>query len=169
MNFISKMLFIFLASTACFAEEAVAKEENIPDPQADPYFNLTFGISPFDGIFGFEYQAGHHSFGIGVPEHLSYRYYFDPYGDSKFWGVYLGGYTIDDYNERVDGILFEKLETQYFGVGMGKRWQWPSGWNVTASVVIEHYEDEYSNPGALRTKIKNGAFPFPGIAVGYKF
>jgi hypothetical protein len=164
MKFISKVLFVFLISTGCSAEDGA-----ILNPENDPHFNLMFGISPFDGILGFEYQNGNHSFGIGAPTHISYRYYFNPHQNSKFWGIYFGGYSLDDYNERVDGILFQELETKYIGVGMGKRWQWPTGFNVTAGLAIEFYDDEYSNPGALRTKTKSGAFPFPCIAAGYKF
>src|SRR5688500_1345691 len=104
-------IFFFLISTlfstACLARDTI-QNENILDPENDPHFNLIFGISPFDGILGLEYQNGGHSFGIGAPIHLSYRYYFDPYRDSKFWGIYVGSYTIDDYNEREDGILFRE-------------------------------------------------------------
>lgn len=156
-------LFLISASPCCAQDIWVAKDDG---PR---FFNISFGFSPFDGILGLEYQFGHHSVGAGAPGHFSYRYYFDPHEDSVFWGLYFGRYDVEENNERVGGIVFRDYETRFYGVGTGKRWQWPSGWNVTTSLALEYYEDEYSNPGALRTRTENGVFLVPGIAVGYRF
>lgn len=148
----------------CFAQDILVAREDGPR-----FLNINFGISPFDGVLGLEYQYGHHSIGAGWPGHFSYRYYFEAYEDSVFWGLYFGRYDVEENNERVGGILFYDYETRFHGVGTGKRWLWPSGWNVTTSLALEYYEDEYSNPGALRILTRDGVFLFPGVAVGYRF
>jgi hypothetical protein len=170
MKSVSSIFLLFLISTSSFAWDDELLTDDILDPQNDPHFNLIFGISAFDGVFGFEFQNGHHSFGVGVPTHFSYRYYFDSYQDSKFWGVYFGSYSVEDEPEELDGIVYRDFASEYYGLGGGKRWQWPSGWNVTAGVALEFYDDEYSNSVYYdHKKTRSGTFPFPTISVGYKF
>ena len=54
------------------------------------------------------------------------------------------------------------------GFGVGYRWQWSSGWNVTTSFSIHYMVEEYSDPGQPKKK-ETSVIPFPGINVGYKF
>jgi hypothetical protein len=164
MKSVSGIFLLFFIAASCFA-----RDDESWDLNSDPRLNFSFGISAFDGFFGFEYQNGHHSFGIGTPTHFSYRYYFDPYQDSKFWGVYFGSYSLEDEPDELDGVVYRDFASQYFGFGGGKRWQWPSGWNMTAGVALEFYDDEYSNPGSDRKETRSGTFPFPALSVGYKF
>ncbi|HEX5055806.1 MAG TPA: hypothetical protein VFX02_04840 [Gammaproteobacteria bacterium] len=171
MKFIFAVLSVFFVSMPpCLARDLLGAGE----PGEDQAYNVTFGFSPFDGFIGFEYQYGKHSFGIGAPGRFSYRHYADEFSDSLFWGVYLGQDSYDENNETVDGHLYRAFETEYFGFGMGKRWQWPSGWHVNLSAAIEHYEEEYSNPefplnGASWKKKEEGFRLMPGFTVGYKF
>jgi len=157
-------------STPCLAEnELTAQTENILSPDNEPYFNFVFGFSPFDGILGLEYQKNNHSFGIGLPGRYSYRYYIKPYQDTKFWGVYLGGYSSDNINKTLDGNEFTKVKYAYVGAGLGYRWQWPSGWNVSASIALEYLDREYSNPDNPLIATREGLLLLPGINAGYKF
>jgi hypothetical protein len=148
----------------CRAQDIWVAREDAPR-----FFTASFGLSPFDGVLGLEYQYGHHSIGAGLPGHLSYRYYFDPRADSVFWGLYFGRYDVKNDHERVDGMLFRDHERRFYGVGTGKRWQLASGWNVTTSLALEYYEKEYSTPGVLRTETGDGVSLFPGITLGYGF
>lgn len=155
-------LLFLVSAPPCFAQDILVAREDGPR-----FLNINFGISPFDGVLGLEYQYGHHSVGAGWPGHFSYRYYFGPREDSAFWGLYAGSYDVDD-EETVDGLLFLDYERRFYGAGTGRRWQWPSGWTVTTSLALEYYEKEYSNPG-LRTRTEDGLSLMPGIAVGYRF
>lgn len=134
-----------------------------------PYFNMMLGISPDMGILGVEVHKDHHAFGVGFPETLSYKYFSNPHGNSKFYSVYLGAYDIDEFDDYEDGVYYRNFESKYAGVGIGYRWQWQSGWNVTASIAMHYAEDEYSNPGSSVRKEETGFFPFPGIMAGFKF
>lgn len=157
----------------CFSSLVSAQENqtesNILNPEEDPHFNITFGISPFVGVLGFEYQNGNHAVGIGIPGVISYRHYLKPYQNTKFWGVYVGKHDIKEYNERVDGILFRDLETKFIGAGVGYRWQWPSGWNVSTSIAMQYVKDEYSNPNSSLKAEGKGLTLYPGINGGFKF
>ena len=170
MRFIFKLVSICLISTSCFGEniEQVSSESLLGSDSAS-YFNVVFGISPFLGVLGAEYQWEKHAFGIGYPNRLSYRYYVNPSQDTKFYGVYLGKMHYERQNETVDGILYRDLDTEYIGVGVGYRWQWPSGWNTSASFAIHYYDYEHTNPGSSQLATETGLFLFPGINVGYKF
>jgi len=170
MKFLFSACCLFIFSTPSFAESELTEQtENILSPDNEPYFNFVFGFSPFDGILGLEYQKKNHSFGIGLPGHLSYRNYANPYQDTKFWGIYLGSFSLSDTDKTIDNEKFTEVERSYFGVGIGYRWQWPSGWNVSASIAFEYNNAEYSNPDTLKTKTEKNVFPLPGINVGYKF
>lgn len=170
MKFIFKLACVCLISTSCFGE-GVERDINqsVLNPDNNSYLNVVFGISPFLGVLGAEYQWEKHAIGIGYPNRLSYRYYVSPYQDTKFWGTYFGKMRYDDIDEIVDGIQYQNLETQYIGVGVGYRWQWPSGWNTSASFSIHHYDYMYTNFGSSQQTTEKGYFPFPGINVGYKF
>lgn len=49
----------------------------------------------------------------------------------------------------------------------GDRWQWSSGWNVTASMALHYRDDEYLNPEQVVSDTE--VLLHPGINVGYKF
>ncbi|MGK0440909.1 MAG: hypothetical protein ACJA0N_000704 [Pseudohongiellaceae bacterium] len=164
MKFMLKAVLVYW-----FASAAVAGEKHILSPEHDPHLNIVLGVSPFLGVLGIEYQHGNHAFGLGFPGRLAYRYFIDPYSDSVFLGGYLGRYSIDEYDEREKGILFEEKESSYYGVGAGYRWQWQAGWNVTTSLAIERYENEYSNQGAMSKLKETGTSLLVGLNVGYKF
>ena len=163
-------ILALLLSPLAHAEESQNEADSkILSPAEDPYFNLTFGISPFVGVLGFEYQNGHHSVGVGVPEVISYRYYFKPYQNTKFWGVYAGKHDFEESNERVEGVFFRDFEATFIGAGAGYRWQWPSGWNVSASLSMQYYDGEYSNPNSSLKAKETGLLIYPGINGGFKF
>jgi len=170
MKLLLSVCCLFIFSTPCFAEnELTDQTENILSPDNEPYFNFVFGFSPLDGILGIEYQNKNHSFGAAIPGRYSYRYYDKPYQDTKFWGIYLGGYSDEDIDKTLEGVKFTEAKRSYFGAGMGYRWQWPSGWNVSASIALEHLDSEYSNPDSPLTATEKVFFLFPGINAGYKF
>lgn len=170
MRFVLKFVCICLISTSCFgADVEQITSKSILNPDNNPNFNVVFGISPFLGVLGAEYQQKKHAFGIGYPKRLSYRYYVSPYQDTKFWGMYLGKMSYDDFDDTVDGILYQNLDTEYIGVGIGYRWQWLSGWNSSVSLALHYFDYEYSNPGSPQRETEKGFFAFPGINVGYKF
>jgi len=167
----SCLLFL---STTCFAEsKTIDQLEHILNPENDPHFNIIFGISPFSGLFGFEYQKDHNAFGFSPLKRISYRYYYKPYQDTKFWGVYLGSYTrktidTDEYYS-LHGIDYEEIKSSFIGAGIGYRWQWASGWNTSISIALEFAHNEYLNPGTSQSDDEFEVFPFPGLNVGYKF
>lgn len=172
MKFLLSMWSIF--SVSCFADTKLADETGeILSPENEPYYNLLVGVSPFTGILGFEYQQENHAIGLGLPDRITYRYYFKPYQDTKFWGVYLGGHSLNssDTNKTysLHGVNYNEVERSYIGAGIGYRWQWPSAWNVNASIAIEYFDDKYSNAATLENDTDSGIFLFPGINIGYKF
>ena len=172
MRHINKASCLLLLTTPCIANSSsVTQNENIISDEVDPYFNVVLGISPFLGILGFEYQSGNHAYGIGLPGRVSYRYYYKPYQDTKFWGMYLGRYsnTSDNKTYSHEGVNYSHVERAYIGAGIGYRWQWPSGWNTSVSIALEYSDDDYSNPASGETATDTGFIPFPGINVGYKF
>ena len=170
MRLVFTLASICLISTPCFGEDVEqVTNKSILNSNNNSYFNVVFGISPFLGVLGAEYQWEKHAFGIGYPNRLSYRYYVNPYQDTKFWGGYFGKMSYEDFDDTVDGVLYQHLETEYIGVGVGYRWQWPSGWNTSASFSIHHYDYEYKNPGSTQRATEKGYFAFPGMNVGYKF
>ena len=168
--FIFNVLLILLFSTACLGQNAdKSNTDSILDTDSSSYFNAVFGISPFLGVLGIEYQHEEHAFGIGYPNRLSYRYYFKPYKDTLFAGTYLGGMNYNDVDEKHDGIRYDNLDTQYVGAGAGYRWQWSSGWNTSLSLALHYYDYDFSNPGTSQSDSEDGFFVFPGANVGYKF
>ncbi len=171
MKFLLTSLFLVLISSSVLSEEArqTSEDSNILSPNDEPFYNVSFGASSFDAMLGIELQKGNHSVGLGLPFRLSYRYYCDPYGDSLFYGLYAGRHEQpDQYEKKLDGVIYENAETVDAGFGTGYRWQWPSSWNVTASFSIHFMSEEYSNPGQPKKKDSSVIF-FPGINVGYKF
>ena len=172
-----KILFVFLllifASGNAFPEEIKKKSEevNTVNPDDELFYNVSIGVSAFECMLGFEIQKGNHSVGLGLCRQVSYRYYTNPYGDSLLYGLYAGyrsGYLQSETKEEIDGVIYEDKKSMYAGVGVGYRWQWLSGWNVTTSLAIVYNEEEYSSPGQP-TKKDPSVILFPGITAGYKF
>ena len=121
------------------------------------------------GAIGIEIQKGHHVLGIGLPGRVSYKWFSNPAGNSKFYSLYGGAYSFDENNEKVDDVFYRDFKTSFFGAGIGYRWQWQSGWNVSASVSLHHSNDEYSNPNSPYIRKETVNFIFPGVVAGYKF
>lgn len=175
MKFRSSIILLFILSTSCFAtSKTIDQTENIINQDNEPYFNIIFGFSPFVGLLGFEYQKGNNAYGIGLPGRISYRYYYKPYQDSKFWGMYLGSFSPDCSNTSkqtcyLDGIDYSHVKRSYIGAGIGYRWQWPSGWNASASIALEYYDKDYFNPATSQEVTDSDLILFPGLNIGYKF
>lgn len=174
MKVILNIVSLLFITMTCSAEGLkIAQPDNVLSEENGPYFNVLFGISPFSGILGVEFQKGNNAFGIALPDRISYRYYFKPYQDTKFWGLYLGKYNLDgkDTNKTYNhnGINYSNVGRSYVGAGIGYRWQWPSGWNTSVSIALEYSDDEYSNPSTSQSATDSGVFPFPGLNAGYKF
>lgn len=174
MKVIFSVLSLWIVSMTCSAEDIkTAQPGNGLSVENEPYFNVLFGLSPFSGLLGLEYQKGNDAFGFGLPGRVSYRYYFKPYEDTKFWGVYLGKYSLDGGESNktysFEGVNYSNVDRAYVGAGVGYRWQWPSGWNTSVSIAIEYSDDDYSNPATGQFATDSGLYPFPGINAGYKF
>lgn len=171
MKFLLVPLLLIFASGNAFPEEIekTSEEGYIVNPEEEPFYNVLFGVSPFFGILGIEIQKGSHGVGFGFPVRLFYRYYRNPYGDSLFCGLYAGrSEQPDNIEKKLDGVIYKDAETVDAGFGVGYRWQWSSGWNVTTSFSIHYMDEEYSNPGQPKKK-ETSVIPFPGINAGYKF
>jgi len=171
LKFLLTFLYMVLVSSNVLSEEVkqASQDEYILSPDDEPFYNVSFGVSSFDGILGIERQKGRHSVGLGFPFRLSYRYYKAPYRNSLFYGLYAGrSEQPDQVEKKLDGIIYDKEVTVDAGFGAGYRWQWPSSWNVTASLSIHFMDSEYSNPGQPKEK-DSSVILFPGILVGYKF
>jgi len=170
MIFLFRASLLLLISISCYADkETIKTTENTLTPNNESPFNVMFGLSPFIGVVGIEYQRNNHAFGIGLPERLSYRYYYNPKKDTMYLGTFLGKYDISDVNETVNGFRYSDVDTALFGVGTGYRWQWPSGWNVNASISLQYTDNEYSNSGSSEKATETLLTIFPGISIGYKF
>ena len=143
-------------------------ESNKSSAANEPYFNAVLGLSP-EGLLGFEYQKGKHVFGLGLPGAASYKWFKNPYSDSKFYSIYMGGFSNPENNQVVDDVFYRKYKTSFVGVGIGYRWQWQSGFNVTTSVALHYSKKEFSNPNSSNVKKESSFFPFPSVVVGYKF
>jgi len=170
MKFLLIPLLLIFTSGNVFPEEIenTSEEGYIVNPEDEPFYNVMLGVSPFFGILGLEFQKGSHSVGFGFPVRLFYRYYSNPYGDSLFCGLYAGRSKAPDNEKEIDGVTYKGAETVDTGFGVGYRWQWASGWNVTTSFSIHYMVEEYSDPGQPKKK-ETSVIPFPGINVGYKF
>lgn len=171
MKFLLASLLLVFASSNAFSEEAgkTSKEGYILSPEDEPFYNVLIGISPYDGILGIERQKGSHSVGVGFPERVSYRYYRNPYGDSLFYGLYAGRFKeLGNNGKTFKGVRYRDADGMDAGVGAGYRWQWPSGWNVTAIFSIHYMDKEYSNPGQSKEN-ETLVILFPGVAIGFKF
>jgi len=171
MKFLLLPLLLVFASGNAFPEEIekISEEGYIANPEDEPFYNALFGVSPFFGILGLEIQKGNYSVGLGLPLRLFYRHYSKPYGDSVFYGFYVGhSKQPDNIEKKLEGVIYEDAVTTDAGFGGGYRWQWPSSWNVTACLSIHFMDEEFSNPGQPKKK-DSSVILFPGISVGYKF
>lgn len=164
-----RRIALLLLVTLFTGVSAFAENASLPVSREDPFVNLVFGVSSFLGVIGAEYQDVHHAYGIGLPGRISYRYFDEPYADSSFLGLYIGTYTITDADEVYQGVFYRKVKSSYLGAGAGYRWLWASGFNVTTSIALEYFKDEYSNSSSNIKGTDTGFFPFPGINIGYKF
>jgi len=170
VKFLLISLLLVLVSSSALSEELgqTSDDAYILSPEDEPFVNVSFGPSPY-GMLGIELQKGKHSVGVGFPERVSYRYYSNPYGDSLFYGLYTGRFKEQDNGGKTfKGVRYKDAEGVDAGVGAGYRWQWPSGWNVTASLSIHYMDKEYSNPGQPKKK-ETSVILFPGVNVGFKF
>ena len=173
MKFLLVSLLLVFASSNVFAEEIKkkSKEVNTVNHDDELFYNVSFGVSAFECMLGIEIQKGSHSVGLGGCGQVSYRYYSNPYDDSLLYGLYGGyrsGYLQYETKEEIDGVIYDDKESMYAGFGVGYRWQWLSGWNVTTSLAVNYMINEYSNPGQLKKK-ETSVILFPGITAGYKF
>jgi len=164
------ILLIFISGYA-FSEESIktSVEELTLSPDDEPFYNVLFGVSPFDGMLGIEVQKGSHSIGFGFPGQVSYRYYSQPYSNSPFYGLYAGLFKEQgDGGKKFEGEVYENAEGFNAGAGAGYRWQWSSGWNITACLSIFYMDKEYSSSGEPE-KHDTLVTLFPGVNVGFKF
>lgn len=173
MKFLLITLLLVFTSSNIFSEEIEKKSEkvNIVNPDDELFYNVSFGVSAFECMFGVEIQKGSHSIGLGGCGQVSYRYYSNPYEDSLLYGLFAGyhsGYQQYDSKKEIDGIIYDDKKSLYAGFGVGYRWQWLSGWNVTTSLAVHYTDNEYSNPGQPK-KQETSVILFPGITAGYKF
>ena len=173
MKFLLVSLLLVFISSNVFSEEIEKQSEKVNTINLDDelFYNVSFGVSAFECMLGVEIQKGSHSIGLGGCRQVSYRYYSNPYGDSLLYGIYAGyrsGYQQYDTKKEIDGVIYEDKESIYSGLGIGYRWQWLSGWNVTTSLAINYMNNEYSNPGQPKKK-ETSVILFPGITAGYKF
>ncbi|MCK4708838.1 MAG: hypothetical protein KAU21_09490, partial [Gammaproteobacteria bacterium] len=92
MKFLLILLFLVLVSSSALSEEVrqTSEDVNILNPDDEPFYNVSFGVSAFECMLGVEIQKGRHSIGLGGCGQVSYRYYTDPYGDSLLYGLYAG-------------------------------------------------------------------------------
>lgn len=169
---IQHWLFLILlfssSNTLSQQQESIASQTDSPDAQNDANVILTFGPSPY-GFFALEYKKGRHGFGLGVPESLYYRHYRKSFDDSFFYGVYAGlADQSYDREKDYDGITFKNDKHKWAGLGVGYLWQWPSGWNVTASVSVHYMDEDFVNSERPKRN-ETSVFVFPGFDVGYKF
>ena len=170
MKLFYKFFLVLLSINLASANELTSQNHADEPTQIDKtYMNSLFGFSPFTGIIGLELINGHNSFGIGLPGHISYRYLFNKNTDTFFVGAFAGQNTYDDYNEREGGIKFKEKESEYIGVGFGKRWYWKSGWNFSLIAAIQRYDYTYSNPNSSLKVKEEGYEVMPGFIGGYKF
>jgi hypothetical protein len=170
MKAIIVSVLVFSISSLSYAEDntPIDSKSNRFTAANEPYFNGVLGISP-EAVLGFEYQKGHHVFGVGIPGAISYKWFKNPYANSKFYSVYIGGFNNAENNEVVDDVFYKKYKTSFVGAGIGYRWQWQSGFNVTTSIALHYSKNEFSNPNSSTVKKESSLFPFPGVVVGYKF
>ncbi len=174
MKIILSTAYLLILSASCFAEnQSNGQKVNISNPENEPVFNIELGMSPFAVLTGFEYQKGHNGFGYSPRKRFSYRYYYKPGQETKFWGVYLGSSTRNriDTNEyySLNDVNYDKIKSSFFGAGIGYSWQWVSGWNTSVSIALEYTHNEYSISDTSQREDDYEVFPFPGVNVGYKF
>jgi len=173
MKFLLVSLLLIFGSSNAYSEE-VEKRSNIDKPvnsDNELSYIISGGVSAFECMVGVEVKKGSHSVGLGICGQLSYRYYSNPYDDSYLYGLYTGyssGYQRYEDKKEIDGVIYEDKKSIFAGVGIGYRWQRPTGWNTTLSIAIHYMEDEYSNVGQPKEK-ETSVILFPGITVGYQF
>ena len=173
MKILLVYLLLVFSSSNVFSEAAVkgSNEEKVVSAEDEVFYNVSFGVSAFECLFGIEVLKGKNSLGLGGCGQVSYRYYNSPNGDSRFYGLFVGqssGYEQYESKEVIGGIVYEDKESVYAGFGAGYRWQWPSSWNLAASLSVHYMEEEFFNPGQPK-KNDTSVILFPGIVVGYKF
>ena len=142
MKFLLILIFLVLVSSSALSEKVkqTSEDVNILSPDDELFYNVSFGVSAFECMLGVEIQKGSHSIGLGGCGQVSYRYYSNPYSDSLLYGLYAGyhsGYQRYDSKKEIDGVIYEDKESMYAGFGVGYRWQWLSGWNVTTSLATK--------------------------------
>lgn len=162
-------LFIAAVPIASAENETLSADADILDAGDDPRINFNLGFAPQDGFISVEFQHGKHSVSLGAPMTAAYRYYTDPYRDTKYFGLFAGRFTANDANDTYNGVIYKDVAFSYAGVVGGYRWQWASGWNISLSLALEYVEFKYSNTFPPRTDTDSGVIPFPGLTIGYKF
>ncbi|MCP4075336.1 MAG: hypothetical protein GY744_04035 [Gammaproteobacteria bacterium] len=173
MKFLPVSLLLVFGSSSVYSAE-VEKLTNIDRPvdsDNELSYIISGGVSAFECMVGVEVKKASHSVGLGICGQLSYRYYSNPYNDSFLYGLYTGyssGYHQYEDKKEIDGVKYEDKKGIFAGVGIGYRWQKPSGWNTTLSMAIHYMEEEYSNVGQPKEK-QTSVILFPGITVGYQF
>ncbi len=124
------------------------------------------GFSPYTGLLGIEIQNSHFGLTLGMPASIGFKYYFDEKGDRLFLGAHAMRMEFD-HDERKDGVLYKENKTTVLGAGLGYKWQWEQGWNITLSLSIVHYDEELKNSATSRTE--DSIESFPGLTFGYRF
>ncbi|MBC3876113.1 hypothetical protein [Undibacterium flavidum] len=170
MKAITICILAFSIVSYSYADENTPSnyEKNKLPTANEPSFNVVLGVS-LESILGFEYQKENHVIGLGLPGAVSYKWFKNPYGDSIYFGAYAGKFSNPENNEVRDGVFYKNYRTSFVGAGIGYRWQWPSGFNVTTSIALNSSKIEYSNPNSSKIKNKSVLGPLPGIIIGYKF
>ncbi|MDH5694751.1 MAG: hypothetical protein OEZ47_16765 [Gammaproteobacteria bacterium] len=149
-------------------EDIFKVDLNLPKDKDLQYINVVLGASLFTGSLGVEYQRGYGVYAAGYPGFVSFRYFGSVNLDSWFWGLYIGSYDLDaevDYKNHKYNYVSEKL----FGIGVGYRWQWRSGWNVNLNFGIDNYNTKYLDRNTGQTESDKDSEILPGISIGYKF
>ncbi len=161
MKFLIIHLLLVLVSGSALSGELRSKDELS--------VNMLLGISPY-GLMQIELQKKEHSVGLGFPPRLFYRHFSKPDSNSLFFGLYCGARhkSPHEFERTFNGVVYNDKETEDAGFGIGHRWQWSSGWNLSASFSIHYAHDEYTKSG-LPKKIDNFMILFPGLNIGYKF
>ncbi len=142
------------------------KEESIQLEQEKWYIGPRVGFSTFTGILGVEIQYVNVALTIGLPECIGIKYYLDFPNHSWFIGAYFSRWDTED-DETKGGITYDKETNTEGGIGVGFRWRWRNGWDLSIGVSGEYGEEELTNSSATRTETSYRIKPC--ISVGYSF
>lgn len=128
-----------------------------PEPQ-DFYFGPRLGISTYSGVVGIEAQINHISLSGGIlPTGFAtgLKYYFDPFQSCWYLGICYMRLEEED-----DGWIDDVV-----GGGMGYRWRWESGWELTlgAGASVTRETDTWSE------ETETYGSPVIDLVVGYSF